>query len=159
MTEMVIQQLLLDAGASGVDQDLVDGRAPQGLEVAADWRTLQSPETYVGYRQATGFAQEDVARFDEPHAYAAPARLPLNDWGLAGDWTVGGARGRLERAGGADRVPVPRARRQPRDGTGDAGRVDPVPGLPRRPAGRRTPPGPTSPPTAAGSSTNSGRIS
>ena len=74
MTEMVIQQLLLDAGAQGVDQDLVDVD-PQGLEVAADWRTLQSPETYTGYRQATGFAQEDVARFDESVAYTLPARL------------------------------------------------------------------------------------
>ena len=49
MTEMVIQQLLLDAGAQGLDQDLV-AVEPQGLEVAADWRTLRSPETYLGYR-------------------------------------------------------------------------------------------------------------
>ena len=87
MTEMVIQQLLLDAGAEGIDQDLVDVE-PHGLEVAADWRTLQTPETYTGYRQSTGFAQEDVARFDQPLAYAAPGRLPLNNWGLAGTWTV-----------------------------------------------------------------------
>ena len=89
MTEMVIQQLLLDAGAQGLGQDLVDVD-PQGLEVAADWRTLQSPETYAGYRQATGFAQEDVARFDESVAYTLPARLRLNDWALAGQWTVAG---------------------------------------------------------------------
>jgi thiol-disulfide isomerase/thioredoxin len=86
-TEMVIQQLLLDAGVDGVDQDLVMVE-PDGLEVAADWRTLQSPETYLGYRQSSGFAQEGLARFDLPHTYAAPARLPLNHWGLAGDWTV-----------------------------------------------------------------------
>jgi Thioredoxin like C-terminal domain len=61
---------------------------PHGLEVAADWRTLQSPETYVGYGQSTGFAQDDVARFDEPAVYAPPARLPLNAWGLSGNWTV-----------------------------------------------------------------------
>jgi hypothetical protein len=63
---------------------------PRGLEVAADWRTLRSPETYAGYRQTTGFAQEDVARPDAPAGYAAPARLPLNSWGLAGTWTVAG---------------------------------------------------------------------
>ena len=34
---------------------------PRGLEVAADWRTLQSPETYVGYAQSSGFAQEEGA--------------------------------------------------------------------------------------------------
>src|SRR5215213_8728465 len=70
-TEMVIQQLLLDAGADDIDQDLVMVD-PHGLEVAADWRTLQSPETYVGYRQSTGFAQDNVARFDEPDVYARP---------------------------------------------------------------------------------------
>jgi thiol-disulfide isomerase/thioredoxin len=86
-TEMVIQQLLLDAGADDIDQDLVMVD-PRGLEVAADWRTLQSPETYVGYGQSTGFAQENVARFDEPDVYAAAARLPVNSWGLSGNWTV-----------------------------------------------------------------------
>ena len=45
--EMVIQQLLMDAGAADVDQDLVMVE-PVDLEVAADWRTLQSPETYTG---------------------------------------------------------------------------------------------------------------
>jgi thiol-disulfide isomerase/thioredoxin len=85
MTEMVIQQLLLDAGAEGIDQDLVTVE-PRGLEVAADWRTLQSPETYTGYAQSTGFAQGDVARFDEPQVYSAPERLPLNDWGLSSTW-------------------------------------------------------------------------
>jgi thiol-disulfide isomerase/thioredoxin len=86
-TEMVMQQLLLDAGAQDVDQDLatVD---PRGLEVAADWRTLQSPETYLGYGQATGFASEDPAAFDKPRAYAARERLPLNYWDLSGTWTV-----------------------------------------------------------------------
>ncbi len=59
MTEMVIQQLLIDAGAQGLDQDLV-AVEPRGLEVAADWRTLQSPETYAGYGQSTGFASDLV---------------------------------------------------------------------------------------------------
>ena len=87
MTEMVIQQLLLDAGAEGIDQDLV-AVEPLGLEVAADWRTLQSPETYVGYGQSTGFASERLAAFDQPRPYAAAARLPLNAWDLSGTWTV-----------------------------------------------------------------------
>jgi thiol-disulfide isomerase/thioredoxin len=98
-TEMVIQQLLMDAGAKGVDQDLV-GVEPSGLEVAADWRTLQSPETYLGSRQSSGFAQEEVARFDQPHTYAAPARLPLNAWGLEGNWTVAAHAAVLNEAGG-----------------------------------------------------------
>jgi thioredoxin family protein len=63
---------------------------PRGLEVGADWHTLQSPETYVGHNQSTGFAQEDVAGFDEPRVYTPPGRLPLNYWGLSGNWTVAG---------------------------------------------------------------------
>jgi thiol-disulfide isomerase/thioredoxin len=87
MTEMVIQQLLIDAGAQDIDQDLV-AVEPRGLEVAADWQTLQSPETYTGYGQSTGFASDDAAAFDRPHVYALHPRLPLNYWDLAGDWTV-----------------------------------------------------------------------
>ena len=99
MTEMVIQQLLLDASAEGTDRDLVMVE-PTGLEVAADWRTLQTPETYVGYRQSNGFALEVAARFDESHAYAAPATLPLNAWGLSGTWTVAGHAAVLDAGGG-----------------------------------------------------------
>jgi thiol-disulfide isomerase/thioredoxin len=98
MTEMAIQQLLLESGAD-VDQDLVDVD-PQGLEVAADWTTLRTPETYVGYRQASGFVQEDVAAFDEARSYTLPARLPLNTWGLSGKWTVAGHAGVVNEPGG-----------------------------------------------------------
>ena len=86
-TEMAIQQLLMDAGAAGVNQDLVDV-APKGLEVAADWRTLRTPETYTGYGQASGFAQEGDAQYDQPRVYSAPSVLPLNSWALDGAWTV-----------------------------------------------------------------------
>jgi thiol-disulfide isomerase/thioredoxin len=98
-TEMVIQQLLLDAGAQDLDQDLVDVE-PRGLEVAAEWRTLQSPETYVGYGQGSGFASEDVAEFDRPHAYVGRSGLPLNYWDLTGTWTVARHAGILNEPGG-----------------------------------------------------------
>ena len=88
MIEMVIQQLLF-GGSVGVADDLVMVE-PQGLEVAADWRTLASPETYVGYRQSRGFAQEDRANLDTPAAYAMPDRLQRNEWALSGTWTVAG---------------------------------------------------------------------
>ena len=86
-TEMVIQRLLLDAGAQDLDLDLVDVE-PRGLEVAADWQALRSPETYLGYVQSSGFASEGVAAFDLPHEYTAASRLPLNSWDLSGNWTV-----------------------------------------------------------------------
>jgi thiol-disulfide isomerase/thioredoxin len=97
-TEMAMQQLLMDAGVEGVDQDLVSVD-PRGLEVAADWRTLRSPETYVGYGQSTGFASEEEAAFDEPHAYALEP-LRLNQWALAGNWTVARHAGVVNEPGG-----------------------------------------------------------
>ena len=99
MTEMAIQQLLLDAGVHDIDQDPVIVE-PRGLEVAAEWRTLQSPETYLGHRQSTGFASRHAARFDVPHVYAAASRLRLNHWDLAGNWTVAGHAAVLNEPGG-----------------------------------------------------------
>jgi thiol-disulfide isomerase/thioredoxin len=98
MQEMVIQQLLLDSGAEGIDEGLV-AVEPRGLEVAADLRTLQSPETYVGYGQSSGFVQEETAAFDEPHRYAGEP-IRLNEWALAGNWTVTRHAGLLNEPGG-----------------------------------------------------------
>jgi len=86
MTEMVIQQLLVEGGATNVPQDLVTVD-PQGLEVSADWQEVWSPESYTGYGQATGFAQENVAMFDQPSTYTH-APVSLNQWSLDGNWTV-----------------------------------------------------------------------
>ena len=99
MTEMVIQQLLIDAGAQDIDQDLV-AVEPRGLEVAADWRTSESSETYTGYGQSTSFASDDVAAFDRPHVYAARQGLPLNYWDLSGNWTVARHAAILNETGG-----------------------------------------------------------
>jgi hypothetical protein len=87
MTEMAIQQLLLEAGAEGVDPDLV-AVEPRGLEVAADWGTLRSSETYLGHSRSTGFASAHRARTGRPLSYAAAPELPLGYWDLAGTWTV-----------------------------------------------------------------------
>jgi thiol-disulfide isomerase/thioredoxin len=86
-SEMIIQQLLADAGFSGIDHDLVHVD-PDGVEAAADWDSLRSPENYLGYERTENFASPDGAVLDTGHVYAAPARLRLNDWALVGDWTV-----------------------------------------------------------------------
>jgi hypothetical protein len=87
MQEMVIQQLLLEAGADEVDLNLVSVD-PVGLEVAANYRTLRSPETYLGYSQATGMASPDGLWSDRPHDYAAATSLRLNQWAPSGGWTI-----------------------------------------------------------------------
>jgi thiol-disulfide isomerase/thioredoxin len=86
MTEMAIQRSLADAGAEDVDRDLVSV-APEGLEVAADWVTLRTPETYVGYGQSSGFAQENEASYDKPAVYSIGS-LRLNEWAMSGTWNV-----------------------------------------------------------------------
>jgi thiol-disulfide isomerase/thioredoxin len=86
-SERNIQRLLKGAGARGVSSELVSVD-PQGAEVAADWSNLKSPETYVGYGQAENFSSPGGAVVDARHVYAVPARLRLNQWALAGDWTV-----------------------------------------------------------------------
>jgi thiol-disulfide isomerase/thioredoxin len=86
-SEMVIQQLLIEAGASGVSREPVSVE-PQGADAAADWRDLRSAENYLGYARSEGFASRGGAVLDVPHLYVLPTRLRLNEWALSGDWTV-----------------------------------------------------------------------
>lgn len=87
-SERVLQQLLAEAGGNEIDRELVSADA-QGVEAAADWDNLQSPENYVGYARTENFASPGGAIWGERRIYAAPARLSLNQWALAGEWTVG----------------------------------------------------------------------
>src|SRR5437762_7930137 len=73
MSEMVIQQLLAEAGFSGFRDDLVSVD-PQGPEVAADWSSQESPETYLGYERGDTFASPGGVVPDAPHRYASPTR-------------------------------------------------------------------------------------
>ena len=86
-SEMVIQRLLMEAGAKGIDDSLVSV-TPAGFEVAADWASLKSPENYVGYERTEGFVSPGGAARDKSRVYELPAQLRRNDWGLSGDWTV-----------------------------------------------------------------------
>ncbi|MGZ6649247.1 MAG: thioredoxin [Solirubrobacteraceae bacterium] len=67
-TGRAIQQLL------GIDEETVRVDAG-GLAEAADWETLRTGETYLGYGRGAG-------RVDPP------AQLALNHWAVSGDWAV-----------------------------------------------------------------------
>ena len=119
-SEMVIQQLLAEAGLGDVDDDLVSVE-PHGVEVAADWGNLESPENYVGYGRTESFASPGGAVLSQRRDYLAPPQLSLNQWALTGEWTVEGEFVGVERARRGDRLPLSRPRSPSRHGTGDAG--------------------------------------
>ena len=87
-SEHVIRELLLDAGAVDLPDDPA-GVEAHGIELPADSDNVRSPETYVGVARARGFASPGGAVFGESHVYAVPSGLQVNEWALAGDWTVG----------------------------------------------------------------------
>jgi thiol-disulfide isomerase/thioredoxin len=97
-SEAIIQDLLAENGVTAVDRELVsvDGR---GVEAAADWGSLQSLETYLGYERAENFASPGGA-VGSRHVYATPAQLNLNQWALSGDWRVEKQAARLNESGG-----------------------------------------------------------
>jgi thiol-disulfide isomerase/thioredoxin len=98
-SEMVIQQLLAEAGSAGAGQDLVSVDA-RGVEAPADWDDLRSPENYTGYERTENFASPGGTVPGEAHVYAVPAELRLNQWGLSGDWTMEEQASTLNKAGG-----------------------------------------------------------
>ena len=81
--ERAIQMLLREAGVEDVADDLVS-ITPDGFEAQADWASLESPETYLGYEQARGFASPGGAGLDESRDYTLPESLRLNQWAVAG---------------------------------------------------------------------------
>jgi thiol-disulfide isomerase/thioredoxin len=98
-SEMVLQQLLADAGRGGLGRDIVSVEG-SGVEAAPDWDSLRSPETYVGYQRSGRLASPGGVRRGSRHIYSAPAQLGLNRWALAGDWTVEKQATILHEAGG-----------------------------------------------------------
>ena len=81
-TERAVQQLL------GVEEEFVSVEAG-GLAAGADWDTLRSPETYVGNARA------------ERRVGTRADGLTLNQWMLAGQWTVDDESALLDTGGGS----------------------------------------------------------
>ena len=98
-SEMVIQMLLAEAGSADPGHDLVSVEA-RGLEAAADWAALRSPENYTGYGRTEGFASPGGVVPGKSYLYTVPAGLRLNEWALEGDWTVEEEAATLDTAGG-----------------------------------------------------------
>jgi thiol-disulfide isomerase/thioredoxin len=80
-SERVIQRLL------GVERELVSVEG-DGVEAEADWDHLLTPETYLGY-----------GRGERP--VPAGSALGLNQWALAGEWTIGRESVSADQSGGS----------------------------------------------------------
>ncbi|WP_186263838.1 cytochrome c biogenesis protein DipZ [Burkholderia gladioli] len=101
-SERAIQQLLVEAGHPDAAQVPlgIDGPAASGAQAAADNADMRSPETYVGYARAENFSSPGGQLHDREHDYAAPAQPGLDDWGLAGAWSVAEQQATLAKPGG-----------------------------------------------------------
>lgn len=96
-TEKAIRQVLLENGHRVTGMAEVSAR---GITAAADMGEVASPETYVGYGRAEHFASAGGFAGDVAHDYTLPHLATLNDWGLAGRWTVGEEHATLQAPGG-----------------------------------------------------------
>lgn len=92
--ERILQDLL------GVDRDPVAVQA-RGVEATADWTTLLTPETYLGYGRGDGPASDSGTANDVSSQYSSPQGLSPNAWGLAGEWTVEREKAVISSAGGS----------------------------------------------------------
>jgi cytochrome c biogenesis protein CcdA/thiol-disulfide isomerase/thioredoxin len=97
-SERIIQRLLAEAGMAEASGALVSVN-PSGAEAAPDLTDVQSPETYVGFGKAERFISPGGAVPNSPHLYSVGAPR-LNEWGLAGEWTIGAERAVLNTADG-----------------------------------------------------------
>lgn len=103
-TERVIQQLLAEAGHPQAQQVALglprQDMTMHGVQAASDEHDLRSPETYIGYERAQNFSSPGGAAHGTTADYTLPTALSLNDWGLAGDWSIDPQYARLQRPSG-----------------------------------------------------------
>jgi cytochrome c biogenesis protein CcdA/thiol-disulfide isomerase/thioredoxin len=99
-SEQTIRQLLTEAGNVDLPPAGIAAANASGVQAAPDEAHDQSPETYVGYRRAENFGSAGGFSQDRPHTYAVPDTLKLNQWALAGSWTVDPEKAALQAAPG-----------------------------------------------------------
>ena len=95
-TEAAIRALLAEKGARLGTTARVTAT---GAGKAADFAAIRSPETYVGSSRAQSFASPGGLH-EGTTDYRLPTEYRLNDWGLAGRWTVEPQRAVLVQPGG-----------------------------------------------------------
>ncbi len=85
-SERVIRQLLAEAGHAPAGG--IASARKSATEQSADFATVGSPETYVGYGRAERFVSPGGFVRDQAATYSA-VPLALNQWALGGRWSAG----------------------------------------------------------------------
>ena len=93
-SERAIQRLL------GVQRELVAVEG-LGVEAEADWDHLNTPETYLGYARNDQLPSSNGTRPSDRSGLQLPQRLRLNQWALAGTWSIEPESVVLHEAGGS----------------------------------------------------------
>ena len=93
-SEMAVKDAASDCVKS-VPEDLVP--PDEGFEAQADWQTLGSPESYLGYEQGQNFVSANTAEFGEPQDFGVPERLQTQPVGALGELDPGAREERAQR--------------------------------------------------------------
>ncbi len=99
-SEQTIRQMLIEAGYTSLPPAGMTVAKGTGAEAPADEAHVLSPETYIGYRRAQSFASPEPVVRDHLQLYSAPSDMGINQWALAGSWTIEGQKAVLEKAPG-----------------------------------------------------------
>jgi cytochrome c biogenesis protein CcdA/thiol-disulfide isomerase/thioredoxin len=100
-SEQVLRALLAEAGYKDLPPAGMESARTPGVQAPADEAHDESPETYIGSARAQNFRSPGGLVQDRLKDYVAPASLDLNQWALAGPWTVDSEKAVLHTAPGA----------------------------------------------------------
>ncbi|MGX7707736.1 redoxin domain-containing protein [Methylobacterium sp. Gmos1] len=98
-SEAAIQALLAESAGGRASNDGPSPTRATGIEAAPDLAHLASTETYVGSDKATHFASPEGV--SPGLRLYTPGRPRLNEWSLAGHWTIEPEYARLYAPGGS----------------------------------------------------------
>ena len=100
-SEKWIKQLLAERNGQPAQPRQGVEASGTGVEAPADGRSMESPETYIGYERAAHFVSPGGLNRESSRNYTAPRHLELNQWALAGKWTDRGQDAHLDSTPGS----------------------------------------------------------
>ena len=98
-SERWIRELLTEGGHT-LPQASPEHSPLHPEEMAANLRSIGSPETYIGSYRARNFSSPGGLKASASKLYSAPRTLELNQWGFTGHWSDHSHYARLDQPGG-----------------------------------------------------------